>query len=164
MSTLFFPGSSGHAFLRRARGFSIMEMALALALIGVLAAAALPKASLGAAQSQARTAEQALSALRQARAAAIAAGRPIWVSVAPGSAAFCWETPCPAGGGSASPVLSMTGAPLSVSASVDAALSGASFAFEADGTLAAPASLAVGPIGIEIDPSTGVASRAHQGD
>jgi hypothetical protein len=141
-------------------GHALAEMAMVLAMLTILAAIALPKAGLMATGADARASEQLLGALRQTRAAAIAAGLPARASFSPGAASFCWIPECPAAGGTASPVVGLGGAALHVDFPSGASLAApAHIDFAADGSAAPAAILTVGNAKISIDASTGVPSR-----
>lgn len=87
----------------RAHGFTLLEMAFVVAIIGIVLAVAVPSYSHFLARQQLRAAGQALSAdLRMAREDSVRIGQQVFVSYRPGSA-WCWGVnrgrPCDCAGG-----------------------------------------------------------------
>lgn len=145
---------------RTQAGALLADLAIAIAVSAILAGAALVRLG-GSTQAGAAVAvESMVSLLSQARASAIAAGRPATVSIGPSGASACWSAPCSPAGPNASPVSAADGSALRSSFN-GFPLTGApsSVDFDATGAAFASASFAIGAVPIAVDAATGVASR-----
>lgn len=144
------------------RGFSLVELTVVMVIIGVMGSVIIPRLPTTSRPQEALAMESLESMLRQARAAAIAAGRPVQVTLGGSSGLACWGAACP----SSTPVQDALGQPLSVTLGGTLSMTPPqSFTIDPQGLAPQAQDARVGSSGMVLkwDPTTGVASRVVEG-
>lgn len=135
-------------------GFTLVELAMVLVIVGILAVFAAPSSSLFEGMEEAGAANEALFVLSGAQKAAIARQRPVWVRIEGGVIQACLDERC------ARLARRVSGAPLRLETPLGARLqsSQALFFFDSQGRLGSEAGveLEVGRKRIRVEEKTGL--------